>query len=263
MNNFSKLIVKAVSIMILVLGMIACSSTQKVNEDTISKITNPQLKTTLNKVFDNMGGLENWQQLQSLKFRKKTILYLEDGQIEKINDQQHHYEYKPMSKIHISWNDTADRHLIEMTEEGVVKKVNQKIDATANLTALKNSVLAATFVIGVPFKIMDAGTTLSYVGMETMNNGKEVHVVKATYDPKNFEHHTKSDIWWHYFDKDTYEQLGYSVELHDHTSYIENLTFERVGGFLFTTSRKSWRMNDKGEKLYVRAEYEYSDFEVQ
>ena len=226
----------------------------------INNLQDAKVRTTLDKVFQAMGGLQNWQDLQSLQFKKKTILYLASGEVEKVSDQIHIYENKPNQSVQIRWQEDQDQHLIEMEGETVVKKVNQKIDNQANLTSLKNTVLASTFVIGVPFKLMDEGVSLSYDGIQTLQNGKEVHTVKATYNPTQHSNHSKADIWWHYFDKDSYEQVGYQVTLHDHTSYIENLTFERVGGFLFTTSRNSWWVNEQGEKTYIKAAYEYSDF---
>ena len=262
MINSTKLIAQVIVGMTLC-WLMSCTMTQEIKKDSLENISDAKLRTTLQQAFTAMGGLENWQQLQSLKFRKKTVLYLASGEIEKKSDQQHHYEYNPTNKTHIHWKEQEKDHVIEMIGNQVVKKVNQQIDPSANTTALKNTVLAATFVMGVPFKIMDEGVQLNYEGLQTIQSGKTVHVVKATYNPNNFKNHTKSDIWWHYFDKNTYEQVGYAVQLHDHTSYIENLTYERVDGFLFTTSRKSWRINEKGEKLYLRAEYEYLDFEVE
>jgi len=244
------------------MGIIACSSTQKVKEASMRTIGDPTLKSTLDQTFTSMGGLENWQNIKSLKFRKKTILYLESGAIEKSSDQIHHYENKSFGKVNISWKDNQDHHQIQLVNGEVSKSINQQIDESANKTSLKSTIAAATFVMSVPFKLMDEGAALSYEGIQKIQNGKEVHVVKATYNPVTFKNHTKSDIWWHYFDKNSYEQIGYMVRLNDHNSYIENLTYERVGGFLFTTSRKSWRVDENGEKLYVRAEYEYSDFEV-
>lgn len=245
----------------LISVVIACGTSKK-GLNALDKIQEPNVQTTLEKAFQAMGGLENWQNITSLQFRKKTILYLANGEVEKASDQMHLYENKPNQKVQIRWETNQEQHEIEMIGASLVKKVNQKIDDQANVTSLKNTVLAATFVMGVPFKLMDEGAALSYDGIHTMLNGKEVHTVKAIYNPDQYANHSKSDIWWHYFDKDTYEQVGYKIAIHDHNSYIENLTFERVDGFLFTTSRKSWRVNEKGEKLYLRAAYEYSDFEV-
>jgi len=262
MNNITNSFFQIIIACFLGIGILACSSTQIIKENPLQTIKDPTLKSTLDKAFTSMGGLENWNNKASLRFRKKTILYLANGEIEKSSDQIHFYENLPTNKVTISWEADQDSHIIQMIDGKVSKMVNQKVDESANTTSLKSTVAAATFVMGVPFKLMDEGASLSYEGIQTIQSGKEVHVVKATYNPVAFKNHTKSDIWWHYFDKNTHEQVGYMVRLNDHNSYIENLTFERVGGFLFTTSRKSWRVDENGEKLYVRAEYEYSDFEV-
>lgn len=262
MSHITKLLGQIIGINMLFISIIACTTTKQVKENALGTIADIELRHTLQKAFDRMGGIQQWEQLQSLRFRKKTILYLANGEIEKRSNQQHYYQYQPTANIQISWKEGQADHLIEMKENTLTKYIDQQIDAAAKTSSLKNNVLAATFVMGIPFKIMDEGTKLTYEGIQTLNNGKKAHIVKATYDPSNFKHHTKSDIWWHYFEEDTYEQLGYAVQLEDHSSYIENLSFQQVGGFLFTTERKSWRVNEKGEKLYLRAEYEYADFEV-
>lgn len=263
MNN----ITYSFSQFILVLGfsciLMGCSSIKQPFIQRFNNIQEPNLKTTLKQAFTRMGGLENWEKIKSLTFRKKTLLYTEKGAIEKSSDQWHQYEYLPNKKVQISWEEDQVTHLIEMQGQQLLKKVNDEIDQTANKTSLKNSVEAATFVIGVPFKLMDEGVTLKYEGTQQMLNGKQVHVVKANYHPQQFSTHSKSDIWWHYFDVNTYQQLGYKIQIHDHNSYIENLAFEEVNGFLFITERKSWRVDEQGEKLYLRAEYVYSDFTVE
>lgn len=237
----------------------ACSPVMK-KTDALAQIQEPQVKELLQKVFTAMGGLEKWESIKSLHFNKKTDLYLASGAIEKSTDQQHDYYYQPKKAIQISWKQEGHSHLIQMRNGRVDKLIAGKKDPTANATSLTNSVLASTFVIGIPFKLLDEGTKLSYEGTKVLPNGKDVHVLKATYNPTEYSNHSKPDIWWHYFDRNTYQQTGYSVQLDDHTSYIENLSYDRVDGLLFTTKRKSWRMNDKGEKLYLRASYEYSEY---
>lgn len=49
----------------------------------------------------------------------------------------------------------------------------------------------------------------------------------------------------------------------DHLSYVKNLSFTEVDGFTFPLTRKSWRVNKDRGTLYLRAEYEYSDYEIE
>lgn len=247
---------------VLFLFLIFSCSTIKPS-DPLGAIQDQQLKEVLTKAFEATGGLDNWNKMKALKFQKKTELYEASGAIEKASFQDHHYFYNPDPKVHISWKDGATKQELLMDANGPQKKINGQLDNTANLASIENSILASTFVIGIPFKLMDEGVALAYDGTKTLPNDKKVHVVKATYDPVNYEQHSKADIWWHYFDVKDYRQVGYTVQLHDHTSYVENLAYDRVGGFLFTTERKSWRMDDAGNKLYLRAAYQYSNYEVE
>ena len=246
---------------ILLTLCLSCNTTKSI-QDPISEITEPELKNVMQKVFTAMGGLSNWQTKKSIHFDKKTELYLASGEVEKATFQRHDYYNQPSSKIDISWEANKVAHLLRFEDGKAQKQVNGKVDTSVNTSAITNSIMASTFVVGVPFKLMDDGAAFSYEGIQTIANGKRVHVVKAIYNPDAHANHTKSDIWWHYFDEKTYHQLGYKVQLFDHTSYVENLTFERVGGFLLTTSRKSWRLDEQGNKAYLRAAYEYANYKV-
>ncbi len=239
----------------------SCATTIK-ERDPLSTIKDAKLKEVLNKSLDAMGGYENWNNLKTLQFHKKTALYESSGDIEKATDQIHRYTFQPQNKVSINWQEADIVHEMVLENEDAKKLKNGVVDLTAKSSSLKNSIYASTFVIGIPFKLLDEGAQLSYEGTKVIPNGKEVHVVKAVYNPTVYNAHTKADIWWHYFDVQNYQQVGYAVQLHDHTSYVENLSFDRVDGFLFTTSRKSWRMDDNGNKLYLRAAYEYSKYEL-
>ena len=64
------------------------------------------------------------------------------------------------------------------------------------------------------------------------------------------------------FDTETYEVVANKVVLKDHTSWVENLSFNSETDFKFNAKRKSYRLNEAGEKTYLRAEYYYSNFSV-
>jgi hypothetical protein len=63
------------------------------------------------------------------------------------------------------------------------------------------------------------------------------------------------------------DQVSYKVvanELHakDHKSLIENVSYDESTGLIFERERKSYRIDESGKKVFLRAEYLYSDFEV-
>jgi hypothetical protein len=86
-------------------------------------------------------------------------------------------------------------------------------------------------------------------------NGVLVEVVRVDYGPD-------SDIWWYYFDPLTFLLVGNEVQLKVHRSLIYTTTNEQADALIMHGERVSYRVNEKGEKLYLRASYRYSDFEV-
>lgn len=252
-----------ISVFVVFLLFSSCATTTTTKQiDPLSGIKDTKLKEVLSKALDAMGGYENWNNLKSLQFHKKTNLYEASGAIEKATDQKHTYTFQPSNKVNITWKEGAISNEMVMEDGDVKKLIDGQVDKEAKSSSLKNSIYASTFVIGIPFKLLDEGAQLSYEGTKVIASGKKVHVVKAVYNPSSYKTHTKADIWWHYFDEQNYQQVGYTVQLHDHSSYVENLSFDRVEGFLFTTSRESWRVDENGNKTYLRADYEYSKYEV-
>lgn len=57
--------------------------------------------------------------------------------------------------------------------------------------------------------------------------------------------------------------VGNEIQLKDHRSLVYNLSFEEVEGFKLHGKRESWRVNEKGEKLFLRAEYVYLEYEIE
>lgn len=225
------------------------------------RISDSKVTEVLQKAFEKAGGLERWNNLTEMHFEKHFALLDSAGNIETDVIQQHDYLFKPNHQINISWKDGDENSNKIISENGdIVKKKNDEIDTTANSESLENTVLAATFVIGIPFKLLDKGVELSYDGIDSLRTGKAVHVIKAVYNPSTHDHHSKPDIWWHYFDVNDYRQLGYMVQHDDHYSYIENLTFTKSNDFLLTETRKSYRVDPHRNILYLRADYEYLNY---
>ncbi len=204
------------------------------------------------------GGLENWNSIENLSFDKWYALYDADGN-EEVNVNQKH-RYNP-EKIYISWDSGEDK--MEQTRVGdeFVRMKNGKPDESAKPASVKNSILASTFVMNFPYNLLDDGVRISYDG-ETTFMDKAVHIIKAEYFPETESHHTTKDIWWHYIDQESHLALGYKVKHLDHISLVKNTSFNRLEDFVFPGKRESFRVNEEGEELYLRAKYDYSNFSV-
>ncbi len=246
----------------LLASLVLLASCGQPAEDSLAHIKSSEVKSFLEKVFEKNGGLANWNAIKTLKYKKNYELYLVSGEVEMAAQQIHDYTLLPNMSINIISEEGDDKKEI-VFEQGQIKEyVNDKLNKQANQESLTNNMQSSLFVIGQPFKLADEGPELTYEGTKTLNSGEEVHVLKAIYNSVSADNLTTSDTWWVYFDKDTYLMTGYTVKHLDHYSLVRNIESIELAGFHFPKLRKSWRVNDSGEILYLRASYKYSDYEI-
>jgi hypothetical protein len=104
--------------------------------------------------------------------------------------------------------------------------------------------------------LLDEEAKLIFEGQKTLESGELVEVIRVDYGPD-------SDVWWYFFDQETAEMVGNEIQLKDHRSLVYNLSVEEVEGLKLHGKRESYRVNEQGEKLFLRAEYRYSDYEIE
>ncbi|MEN0003320.1 MAG: hypothetical protein AAF798_04230 [Bacteroidota bacterium] len=268
MNRYVRFILLATTFAALTVGCQpstptdASPTTTTAPADPYAHIEDQAASVLLKKAIDRAGGLEAWNKLKRLSFQKFYSLFDEAQQVEKSAQQQHHYFYQPKKMVEIQWLEKGKVHQIVQDGNRVSKLINAQVDATAKTESLLKTIESATFVVSIPFKLLDKGVALSYAGKDTLDNGKAVEVLKAVYNPSTHDTHTTPDTWWHYYDAADYTFVGYMVQHADHYSYVLNTTFEEKGGFIFPKDRKSYRVDAERNKLYLRAEYAYANYVV-
>ncbi|WP_296703242.1 DUF6503 family protein [Algoriphagus sp.] len=222
-----------------------------------SQDSEKRAKEILEKSIEAHGGQQAWDNLESLKFRKRTKLLLEDGSVESETDQWIQFRMKPYFEGSLSWTSDSVEHI--STFDGTEMKYTMGGNSVQNpdfLKSKKKDFDAAYYVIAQPWKLLqDENVTLTYEGQKKLDTGKLAESVRVNYGPED-------DVWWFYFDPLSFEMIGNEVQLKDHRSYIVNNSMVSDGPFLFYGIRTSYRIDENGNKLYVRAAYEYSDFEI-
>lgn len=242
----------------------SCESPKE--EKTISpleKIKDEKVKNLLEKTFKKTGGLDNWTGKKSIQFKKYFALFDSLGNTEMSVNQIHEYNYSPKKVINIRWTKENENHLLQSKNGEITKTIDDQPDPNAKPTSLKNTILSSTFVVNIPFNLLDEGIVFEHEGIDTLDGGAVVEVLRADFNPETQNNHSTKDTWWYYFDKKEHHLIGYMVKHADHFSYVKNLSFTEVDGFTFPEKRKSWRVNKDREFLYLRAEYEYSDYEIE
>ncbi len=221
-----------------------------------AKSPEKQGQEIIRKSMEAHGGLAKWEKVSSLKFQKWTRLLTDSGTVESELDQNLEFRMKPYFEGKISWTRDSVDHV--STWDGSKLRYTMGGNEIQNPDFLKSKKAdfdAAFYAVAQPWKLLDEGAKLHYEGRKTLENNQLVEVVRVDYGPE-------SDIWWYYFDPVSFQLTGNEVQLKDHRSLIYTDTYEKAADLIFHGKRVSYRVNDKGEKLYTRAEYRYSDFVI-
>ncbi|MFY0685919.1 MAG: hypothetical protein JXQ90_02075 [Cyclobacteriaceae bacterium] len=249
-------------LVLIVLFVIGCASSQEAPNDTpFDHIADSKAKDILSRAMKQSGGLENWWAIDSMQYMKRSILYHPDSSKESDVLQKHFYRFNPRFTADISWRVDTTSHAIVFTENDVIKLLKDQ-PVVADKEKLRQSVMSALYVLAQPYKLIDAGTILTYKGQTTLRNGSTVNVIEARYNPADHENHSTQDLWWYYFNV----KSGYfegSMVYHAPTyALLENLSFDNSAPVLFHKKRKSYRSDSLGNIEYLRAEFDYYDYKV-
>ncbi len=213
-------------------------------------------RSLIQKSMEAHGGAEKWDAVTSLNFRKWTKLINEDGSVESELNQQMEFRFKPYFEGEMTWTKDSIQHFV--TWDG--KKMNylmgvNEVKNPSFLASKKKDLDAAFYAVAQPWKLLDESAKLTYEGQKTLENGKLVEVIRVDYGPD-------TDVWYFYFDPNSAMLIANEVQTKDHRSLIYNLSFVEKSGFLLQGTRESWRVNEKGEKQFLIAEYSYTEYEI-
>lgn len=210
----------------------------------------------LGKSIEAHGGEKAFEDLNEIQFRKWTQLLDENGDVESETDQLIQFKLKPQLTGKITWEKDSVSHVIEFDGEKTFYSLGgNSVQNVDFLEAKKKEFDAAYYVVAQPWKLLqDEGAKLSYEGEKEVFS-KTVKSIRVEYGPDQ-------DVWWYYFDPNSNLMAGNEIQLKDHRSQIENLSFSQVLPFIFYGQRESFRIDENGNKLYLRAVYSYSDFQL-
>lgn len=215
------------------------------------------------KAYLAHGGKANWDKIDALNYQKESVVYDAEGTILVKHLQVHRYNFRPNFNATVNWEDGAQSHEIQFTDASASKYVDEELieDKSVSESAY-NSVNAARYTVSQPFKLSDTGVQLTYEGIDELEEGQKVHVVKASYNMEN-ENHTDNDEWWYFFDLDTYLCLATMVHHGTTFSYIKNLEFDRSTNIVFNSHRKGYSVDSARNILYHQSEYFYRDYKIE
>ena len=232
----------------------------KSQEQSLSTKTNdPQAIQIVNRAIEKSGGWENWKNIESISYKKRSILYHEDGSKESDITQFHEYKMDQDLSGNIFWKDEKGSHSIVYQEGAALEYLNGSMIDGSRESATK-TFNSAIYVLFIPFKLMDPGVELRYMGQENIAEGQVADVIKASYDTQTHVNHSTDDIWYFYFDVETGEYLAYLVHHEPTYAYVINTKNDSSQAITTPIYRESYRSDADRNKQYLRGEFFYSDY---
>jgi len=228
-----------------------------------AEIADKEVRPILKMAITKAGGLDTWQHIKTISYTKRSRLFLEDGTVESDRIQHHTYTMQPEFSVRIWWHEEGRRHEIDYSPWRVIKKTDGKRDESVDTTALKQNVMSGLYTLGMPFKLLDEGTSHNYEGTTSLKSGEEADVIKATYRPAEHQNHSTSDVWWYYFDHQNGRYLAAMVYHRPTYAYIQNLAFHTDLPVKLFRHRKSYRVDSLRNVQFLRAEFWYTDFKIE
>lgn len=211
----------------------------------------------INRSVQTHGSMDSWQNLKSLSFSKKSIVYNQDGSIksESVQNQMFSFDGSFSSNIHsvldsVTYSKRADEIYID-TKDSVYQPKEEELDKAQNLFS------SALYVTSQPFQLVQSEASFE-LEKDTVIGQNRAFAIKVSYKNDG----ANSDQWTYYFDQDSYRVLACKVRHNKRVSFIENTSYDSSTPFLFNASRKS-TIIERGSPSFVIAEYEYSNYEVQ
>ncbi len=243
-----------VIVMALMIQFSSCSG-KAVSDvtDSFSHITDLNARQLLENAC-NGSGYEKWLTISRLEFTKHTMLFDSTGLVELERHQDIMIE-KDSRRIQISWSENGVSHKIIKEGEEIYQYEGEKQLDNPRESSLWNTVLSTEYVMNIPFKLLEPGYTLHYEGIDSIPRIGTSHALMAKYSES-------VDTWWHYYEIETYRQVGYKVKHLDHISLVVNEDLTEKSGILWPKKRTSYRVNEDGQIMFLRAKYDYDNYQI-
>jgi len=211
------------------------------------------------KSIEAHGGWQAWEQMRNLNYTKEISMFDSTGMLESKTTQVHSYYFKPRFEGKITWR-SDNNYQIQYENDNVLEFINNTPQLEeASLAEAKSILQSSHYVLFQPWKLLDPGVKLIYLGKDKLDDSTTVEVIKLVFNGDD----DNSDKWWFYVSESTGLLAGYLVKHEDRISFIRNVSYDSTTSLVFPHHRTSQFVSDttRSNKL-LRAEYYYENFEM-
>jgi len=153
----------------------------------------------ISKSIEAHGGFNQWKQIDTLSFVKKTVLFTKKGLKEKEIKQYQSFSFGSSFNGAITSLE-SDSTSLTLTSGLYSKSIGDSLllITEKELPALKNAFKSAYYVVSQPFNLRESTASFRYV-KDTVLQNKKTYVVNVSYEGDT----EKSDLWTYYFNAQT------------------------------------------------------------
>lgn len=238
----------------ITLCVIALASCRPAEPAPLSHIADPQVRHILHCALEAAGGLDDFGQLDTLAYTKRSILLDSNGHVLSDQTEFHLLTFTPPSLTSIRWVHGGDAYHLDVAGESVSYTVNGTPPLAADTAALLRKVASARYTALMPFLLADETARLTYEGLDTLPDGSICHAVSAAY--------SEGEPWVYFFEKN---DCRYHAAWVDHGGYgalVVNDSSDVIGGLRWNLRRTTWRTGADKRPLWKRAQFFYTNFTV-
>ena len=214
--------------------------------------TNDRLKDKIEKAIEAHGGYTRYQEIENLKYIKRTYSINDEGIVTDTLAQFLYHESVNHTQLQYQRSDTL---FVAEDREGIISlTINDlPIKDPNTLNSQRKLIEAANYIFFQPFKLCDPNAILNPVGLKRLNLSgklKEVEVIAVAYPDSD-------DKWYFFFDSKTQKVVANAVNHNGKMSLITNDAMQWHQGLLVHKTRTSYLSNADFELIRPQTSYEY------
>ncbi|MDT8414243.1 MAG: hypothetical protein RQ735_02595 [Flavobacteriaceae bacterium] len=221
--------------------------------------TLPSGSELLSKAIEAHGGMEAWQSVAAIAYKKRIVVFEEDGTISSDVTQHILYRFQPVFSGKMWWLSDGVMHQVVFDGQQTQGYKDSIPDNT--LEGKKeafNTFMASYVTFAQPFKLSTDKAVLT-TEQKIIHKGKSLYRVRVAYPDVEGEN---KDVWWYFFDVQDHRVAANLVLHNGRYSFIENTAYDTKTPFVFNAARQSSFTDSLLQNPVLRANYQLSDIEV-
>lgn len=219
----------------------------------------PSGSELLSKAIEAHGGMDTWQRVEAIAYKKRIVVFEADGTISSDVTQHILYRHQPVFNGKMWWLSDGVMHQVVFDGQQAQSYIDSIPDNTMEgKTAAYNTFMASYVTFAQPFKLVTDKAVLT-TEQKIAHKGRSLYRVRVAFPDVEGDN---PDEWWYFFDAENHRVAANLVLHNGRYSFIENTAYDTKTPFVFNATRQSSFTDSSLQNPVLRANYQLSDIEV-